>query len=63
MYFLALVFMLQLDAAPPRMLAAPTSLAECRAAVQTFNEQYREQLAADEAKASGARFACLKLEP
>jgi hypothetical protein len=62
MYFLALVFMLQLDRAPPNVLAAPTPLAECKAAVQAMNELYKEQLAADDAKASGAKFTCLKLD-
>jgi hypothetical protein len=62
MYFLALVFMLQLDAMPPRILAAPTPFAECRAAADALTEQYKEQLAADDAKESGAKFTCLELK-
>jgi hypothetical protein len=62
MYFLALVFLLQLDTAPPNILSAPTALSECKAAAKALTEQYKEQLAGAEAKASGAAFVCLKLD-
>jgi hypothetical protein len=58
-YFLALVALLQLEEAAPRVISPHKTFEDCAKAAQDMNKD--ERLKSPEAREMGLRFVCLKL--